>query len=181
MFRPPLLHPLDVLGTAEVIPVLGFAQPTRLTGPFAGGLALRGGTKSLASAIAVIGNKTLLTMRAFAARGRRLHWGEKPPVKSPARRAQAGRKSGGEPDGKRREEEILLECWEEDGAGRKQQNQIGGFTPYSDQRSQTTCSREKLCRGVSYAEVRVAAFGCETKFFEWSFWAGFWGWICLEC
>src|SRR5881409_4002864 len=58
------------------------------------------------------------------------------PVKSPAGRAQAGRKSRGEQDGKRREQKIALERWEENGTGRKQQNQIGGFTPYSDQRCQ---------------------------------------------
>jgi hypothetical protein len=56
------------------------------------------------------------------------------PVKSPAERAQAARKSGRNEDGKRREEEILVEPREEDGPGRRQQFQIGRFTPYSDRR-----------------------------------------------
>jgi hypothetical protein len=41
------------------------------------------------------------------------------PVKSPNAPAQAGRKSKREQDGKRREEEIFPEGWEEDGAGRR--------------------------------------------------------------
>jgi hypothetical protein len=53
-------------------------------------------------------------------------------VKSLPARPQAGRKSIGEKDGKRREEEILAELGEEDGAGRKQQFQTGIFTPFSD-------------------------------------------------
>jgi hypothetical protein len=52
-------------------------------------------------------------------------------VKSPPERPQAGRKSPGEENGKRREEEIWTERGEEDGAVRKQQFQIGVFTPFS--------------------------------------------------
>ena len=73
MLCAPLLHPLYVLGTAEVIPVFGFGQPALLTGAFADGLALDGGTIFLAPAIAVIGDKELLTMQTFAASGRRVH------------------------------------------------------------------------------------------------------------
>jgi hypothetical protein len=54
--------------------------------------------------------------------------------KSLPARPQAGRKSIGEEDGKRREEEILVEFGEEDGAGRKQQFQTAIFTPFSDRR-----------------------------------------------
>src|SRR5207247_10043352 len=73
------------------------------------------------------------------------------PVKSPAGRAQAGRKSRGEQDGKRREQKIALERWEENGTGRKQQNQIGGFTPYSDQRCHKSppSNKNSVCRRSS--------------------------------
>jgi hypothetical protein len=54
-----------------------------------------------------------------------------PLVKSPAERPQVGRKSTGEEDGKIREEEVWTERGEEDGAGRRQQFQIGVFTPFS--------------------------------------------------
>src|SRR5438046_9370695 len=81
------------------------------------------------------------------------------PVKSPAGRAQAGRKSRGEQDGKRREQKIALERWEENGTGRKQQNQIGGFTPYSDQRChmRTSCSPWLLVKGTrpSHRKARM--------------------------
>jgi hypothetical protein len=51
--------------------------------------------------------------------------------KSLPARPQAGRKSIGEEDGKRREEEIWTERGKEDGAGRRQQFQTGVFTPFS--------------------------------------------------
>jgi hypothetical protein len=54
------------------------------------------------------------------------------PVRSPAKLPQAGRNTAQEQDAERREEEILSELGEEDGPGRSQQNQSGGFTPYSD-------------------------------------------------
>jgi hypothetical protein len=54
-----------------------------------------------------------------------------PLVKSPPERPQAGRKSPAEEDGKRRKEDLLVERWEEEGAGRKQQFQTGVFTPFS--------------------------------------------------
>jgi hypothetical protein len=53
------------------------------------------------------------------------------PVRSPATPLQAGRKPGWEQDAERREEEILSEPGEEDGPGRRQQSQTGGFTAYS--------------------------------------------------
>jgi hypothetical protein len=54
-----------------------------------------------------------------------------PLVKSAPKRPQAGRKSTAEEDGKRREEEVLVEGGEEDGTGRRKQFQIGVFTPFS--------------------------------------------------
>jgi len=66
MGRPPLLHPLHVRRTAEVIPVFGFAQPTRLPGSLAGLLARRDRTILLASAIPVIGHKQVFTMQTLA-------------------------------------------------------------------------------------------------------------------
>jgi hypothetical protein len=53
---------------------------------------------------------------------------------TPAGHPQARRKSVPEENGKRREEEFLSEPWEEDGTGRRQQIQTGGFTPFSDRR-----------------------------------------------
>jgi hypothetical protein len=57
-----------------------------------------------------------------------------PLVKSPPERPQAGTKSTAEEDGKRREEDLLVEPGEEDGAGRRQQFQTGVFTSFSDRR-----------------------------------------------
>jgi hypothetical protein len=54
-----------------------------------------------------------------------------PLLKSPPERPQAGRKSPSEEAGKRREEDLLMERGEEDGAGRRQQFQTGVFTPFS--------------------------------------------------
>jgi hypothetical protein len=56
------------------------------------------------------------------------------PLKRLNVRPQAGRKSTGEEDGKRREEEILVEGEEENGNLRKQHFQIGVFTTFSDRR-----------------------------------------------
>jgi len=77
MLGPPLLDALHIFGVAEVIPVLRLGQPTRLTAALAGGLTLRGRTKLLPTAIAVIGNKELCAMQTFAASGWRLHRVEK--------------------------------------------------------------------------------------------------------
>ena len=79
MFCPPLLHSLDVVGAAEVIPVLRLAQPTRLAGAFANGLALGAGTIFLAPAIAVVRNEELHAMQTFAASGWLIHWVVAPP------------------------------------------------------------------------------------------------------
>ena len=73
MLCPPLLHPLHILGAAEVIPVLGPAQPTLLAGVFADDLALGGETIFLAPAVTVVGHEELLTVQAFAASGRWVH------------------------------------------------------------------------------------------------------------
>jgi hypothetical protein len=54
------------------------------------------------------------------------------PVKRPVEPPQAGRKSRAEPDRQRREEETSIELDEEDGAARREQNQLGGFTSYSE-------------------------------------------------
>jgi hypothetical protein len=56
------------------------------------------------------------------------------PNKSSAAGRQAGRKSTGEEDGKKKRTRNFAELGEEDGAGRKQQFQTGEFTPYSDRR-----------------------------------------------
>jgi len=73
MGRPPLPHPLHVVGAAEVILVIGFAQPTLLPGALAGLLARRLGTILLATAIPVIGHKQQLTMQTLATARLGLH------------------------------------------------------------------------------------------------------------
>jgi hypothetical protein len=65
-------------------------------------------------------------------------------VKSLPEQPQAGRKSTGEEDGKRRKEEILVEGGEEDSAIRKQQFQTGIFTAFSDRRCHLTDAVTKL-------------------------------------
>jgi hypothetical protein len=54
-----------------------------------------------------------------------------PLVRSPPERPQAGRKSTAKEDGKRREEDLLVERGEKDEAGRRQHFQTGVFTPFS--------------------------------------------------
>src|SRR5438445_10229300 len=103
----PLPHPLHVLRAAEVVPVFGFAQPTLLPGSLASLLALRGRTILLAASIPVIGHKQHLTMQTLATAHFEFHQVETASVKSPARRAQARRRSAWEENGKRREEEVL--------------------------------------------------------------------------
>jgi hypothetical protein len=56
------------------------------------------------------------------------------PLKTPLGDRKPERKSTSEEDGKRREEEILVERGEENGRLRKQHFQTGVFTPFSDRR-----------------------------------------------
>jgi hypothetical protein len=134
MLRAPLLDSLHIVRAAEVIAVLRAIQPAFLIGLLPEHLTSRAGTILLPPTIAVVGNKQLLTMQAFAADGFRLHGVENPPHKRPAASLQTGRKSTGEEDGKRREQYDFDELGEEDGTGRRQQFQTGEFTPYSDRR-----------------------------------------------
>jgi len=106
MLCPPLLDTLHIIGASEVIAVFGPAQPTTLIGLLTEGLAFRARTILLPSAMAVIGDKQLLAMQAFAADGFGLHRVKTLPDKSSAAGPQAGRKSTGEEAGKRREQEI---------------------------------------------------------------------------
>jgi len=70
----PLPHPFDVGGAAEVLAVVGFTQPTTLTGRFAG-LAAEGlRTVVLASNIARVRIKEDLTMLTLALAGVLSHW-----------------------------------------------------------------------------------------------------------
>jgi len=69
----PLLHPLHVFRTAEMVSVFGFAQPTLLPGALAGLLALRRRTILLASSIPVIGHKQHLAMQTLVTARFRLH------------------------------------------------------------------------------------------------------------
>jgi hypothetical protein len=62
----PLLHPLHILRTAEMISVFGFAQPPLLSGSLADLLALRNRAVLLAPSIPVIGHKQHLTMQTLA-------------------------------------------------------------------------------------------------------------------
>jgi len=134
MLRPPLLDSFHTVRAAEVIAVLRALQPALLIGLLPESLTARTGTIFLPPAIAIVGNKQLLTMQAFAADGFGLHRVENPPHKSPAASLQTGRKSAGEEDRKRREQNDFDEVGEEDGTGRRQQFQTGEFTPDSDRR-----------------------------------------------
>jgi hypothetical protein len=57
-----------------------------------------------------------------------------PPVKSLAQGPQARRRSAGQENGKRREEEVLSVNGEEDGTGRRPHFQTAKITPFSDRR-----------------------------------------------
>jgi len=134
MGRAPRLHPLHVLGAAEVVPVFRLAQPKLLPVALAGLAALRSRTILLACSIPVIGHKQLLTMQTFTAVSFGLHEIEAASVKTPAGGRQARRSAGRKENGKRREEEFLSVNLEEDGTGRKPHFQTARITPFSDRR-----------------------------------------------
>ena len=119
MLRPPLLDALYIVRAAEVIAVLRTIQPALLIGLLPEHLTSRAGTILLPPAIAVVGNEKLLAMQAFAADWFGLHRVENPPHKNPAASLQTRRKSAGEEDGKRREQNDFDELGEEDGTGRR--------------------------------------------------------------
>jgi hypothetical protein len=73
---------------------------------------------------------------------------------------QAGTKSTGEEDGKRREEEIWTERVEEDGAGRRQQFQIGVFTAFSARPCQ--CPKEHECYEATTDQFHSVSNGWPT-------------------
>src|SRR5437016_8478668 len=64
MVLAPLLHAPSVLGSAEVIPVRGFAQPAALAGGFTDPPAVRLRTVILVMPVAVIRTETLAAMSA---------------------------------------------------------------------------------------------------------------------
>jgi len=70
----PLPHPFDVGGAAEVIAVVGFVQPTTLTGRFAGLSAWRLGTGVLPPHVAEVRIKACLTVLALALSHVTYHW-----------------------------------------------------------------------------------------------------------
>jgi hypothetical protein len=87
-------------------------------------------------------------------------------VKSPSNRPQAGRKSTAQEDGKRREEETSVEGEEEDGAGRRQQFQIGVFTPFSAWACQSwghwkfdKCAARRKRRSLAVCSKRITIWG----------------------
>jgi hypothetical protein len=55
-----------------------------------------------------------------------------PWVKTSAEASQAGRKSSGQQDGKEEKKKFWRNEGKENEAGRRQQNQTGGFTAYSE-------------------------------------------------
>jgi len=136
MRRSPLPHPLRVLRAAEVILVVGFAQPALLSGALAGRLARRRGTILLAPAIPVIGHKQQLTMQAFATARLGLHGNRNASHKTPAGRPQARRKSGREENGKRREEEF----WENLGK-KTEREENNNFKPADSPHFQTAADK----------------------------------------
>ncbi len=79
MLGPPLLDPFHIVWSAEIIAVFGPAHPTTLVGLLPECLTLKARTILLPSAIAVIGDKQLLAMQAFAADWLGLYRVENPP------------------------------------------------------------------------------------------------------
>ena len=65
MLLSPIAHALDVLGTAEVIPVLGFAQPETLTLGLAGLAAFGLGAEALMPTVASVSHEQLPAMQTF--------------------------------------------------------------------------------------------------------------------
>ncbi len=103
----PVLNPLPIVGIAEVVPVLRFAQPTLLSDSLAGTLALRSRTKLLMSPIPVIRDKQLLTVQTLAAMRFGLHQIEAASLKNSGFGPQAVRNLTPKKMEKRREEEIF--------------------------------------------------------------------------
>jgi hypothetical protein len=65
MLLSPIAHALDVRGAAEVIPVLGFAQPETLTLGLAGLAAFGLGTEPLMPTVASVSHEQLPAMQTF--------------------------------------------------------------------------------------------------------------------
>jgi len=93
MVLTPLAYPLDVLGIAEVIPVLGLLQPALLADPFALPLARRLGTEFLAFAIAAVGSENIPAVQAFGRFGRGLHRSTKTAASAMPVRSAGGKKT----------------------------------------------------------------------------------------
>jgi hypothetical protein len=134
MLRPSLPHPLHIFRVTEVIAVVEFAQPPLLTGLLAGGFTIWVGNSIFGGLDYGNQEQRLVAVQTFTANEGCFHRVEKPSLKRPTGRPQIGRKCGGDENGKRREEEILVERGEEDGSLKKQHFQIGVFTPFSDRR-----------------------------------------------
>ena len=73
MLFAPLLHTPGIFRIAKIIPVARFAQPTRLTGRFAGPATIRLGTIFLMAGVSIIGLKELITTTALASSGLGTH------------------------------------------------------------------------------------------------------------
>jgi hypothetical protein len=134
----PVPDSLHVVGIAEVVAVLWFAQPPFLAVSLAGPLALHSRAILLAFSIPVIGHKQLLTVPALATMRLGLHQIKAASPKTSVPRRQAGIKLTPEEDGKTREEELLRSKGEEKGAGRRPHFQTARITAFS------ACRRDQL-------------------------------------
>ena len=106
----PQSHTLDRSGSAEVVAIPGFVQPTLLTGRLAGVLALRLGTITLASCGSRVRNEKPAAAAAFSSGHRAAHRAPKPAA------ARFGRKSKKKTPKKnqlKKEEELCAEGREE--------------------------------------------------------------------
>lgn len=74
----PLLHAPGLLGSAEVIPVWGLAQPPALAGGFAGPPTLKLRTVTLVITVAVIRTEKLAAMTALTSAGFGIHCEQNP-------------------------------------------------------------------------------------------------------
>ena len=118
MILSPLLDALHMIGTAEVIAIFGFVQPSALTLGLTGLSALRLGTVALVSHIAVVGNEEDLTVLTLAFSDGVSHGPESPQAydlgDGGGKEAEEGRKR----DAKKMEERGLRsDGGEEDGSG----------------------------------------------------------------
>jgi hypothetical protein len=118
--------------SAEVVPVLRFAQPAALTIPFAGLSASGHGTEILPAAITGRGLKNFLAAKAFHRGRKKIQRPTPPRPVQPAGRVTRARKT----TKKKEELRAIFQEDEEDASPRTPHFQTASFTPFSNRRPQ---------------------------------------------